>query len=63
MRNITCQRCGGEYEIVEHGTPVSTQDSFQCDCGQTLMREKEVVFYKFKLIKLGEEPDKTELRH
>jgi hypothetical protein len=48
---------------MEHETPVSVQAGFQCDCGQSLMRQKEVVFYKFKLIKLGEEPEKTEPRH
>jgi NAD-dependent SIR2 family protein deacetylase len=58
MRNITCERCGAEYEIIEHRTPVSAQNSFQCNCGETLMRHKEVVFYNFKLIKLGEEPEK-----
>jgi hypothetical protein len=62
MRNITCERCGAEYEIIEHRTPSSAQDSFQCDCGETLMRQKEVAFYNFKLIKLGEEPEKTKPR-
>jgi len=62
MRNITCERCGAEYEIVEHEIPVSVDAIFQCDCGQTLMRQKEVAFYTFKLIKLGAEPEKTEPR-
>jgi hypothetical protein len=35
---------------------MTDRDSFQCDCGHTLMRRKEVDFYTFKLIKLGEEP-------
>ena len=36
--------------------------SFQCDCGHTLMRGKEVASYAFKLIKLGEEPEKATQR-
>jgi hypothetical protein len=62
MRNITCDKCGAEYEIIGHRTPVSAEDSFECDCGKTLMRQKEVVFYSFKLIKLGEEPEERKPR-
>ena len=55
MNNLTCERCGAEYEATEHKVATSDVDSFQCDCGHTLMRRKVVAFYTFKLIKLGEE--------
>ena len=57
MRNLTCDRCGAEFEVTEHKVATSDRGSFQCECGNTLMRRKEVAFYTIKLIKLGEEPD------
>ena len=59
MKNITCERCGAEYEVWPHETPTSEPTNGQCDCGHTLMGLQEALLYKFKLIKLGEEPDET----
>jgi hypothetical protein len=36
------------------------RDSFQCNCGCTLLHGKNVRFYAFKLIKLGEESEPRE---
>ena len=62
MRILTCERCGAEYEVNEHRTALIGRVSFECDCGHTLMRGKEVASYVFKMIKLGEEPENASQR-
>jgi hypothetical protein len=60
MRNLTCESCGAEYEVTEHPVATGHQESFTCDCGNTLVQGQDVALYTLKLIKLGEEPDRAE---
>ena len=60
MRNLTCESCGAEYEVTEHPVATSERGSFACDCGRVLVQGGDVTLYTFKLIKLGEEPDRVE---
>jgi hypothetical protein len=60
MRNLSCENCGAEYEVTEHPVAMSAFESFACDCGHTLVHGKDVALYTFKLIKLGEEPDRAD---
>jgi len=62
LRNLTCERCGAEYEVTEHAVALSARDGFQCDCGHTLVRGQAVEVQTFKLIKLGQEPNTMKQR-
>ncbi|HEY8889890.1 MAG TPA: hypothetical protein VIM70_06510 [Clostridium sp.] len=52
--NITCSKCGAEYELHRHRIPMRDKDSETCYfCNTTLISWNGGVMYSTKLIKKG----------
>jgi len=58
-RNITCPKCGAEYELYSMKLIMRDKDSEECEvCGTTLMSWNGAVMYHTKLIKKDEDKSK-----